>query len=112
MVKSIGNIDFVSEYDNGNSGTSFNIDWNNGNHQKITLTGNVTLTFTNPSGIGMRTLKIVQDATGSRTITWPTIVKWAGGVAPTITTTANGYDMIAFRFDGSFYDALEALDFN
>ena len=40
---------FSSEYDNGKSGTSKTIDWNNGNKQRITLTGNCTLTFTAPA---------------------------------------------------------------
>lgn len=41
------------------------------------------------------TLYIAQDATGGRTITWPT-VKWAGGVAPVISTAANAIDIYTF----------------
>lgn len=69
----------------------------NGNVHKLTLTGAVTLTFsgaTNGSGCSM-TLYIAQDATGGRTITWPT-VKWAGGVAPDISTAANAIDIYTF----------------
>lgn len=69
----------------------------NGNVHKLTLTGAVTLTFsgaTNGSGCSM-TLYIAQDATGGRTITWPT-VKWAGGVAPVISTAANAIDIYTF----------------
>lgn len=40
------------------------------------------------------TLFVTQDATGSRTITWPASVKWSGGTIPTLTTAANKIDVI------------------
>ena len=104
---------FSSEYDNGNSGTSKTIDWNNGNKQKITLTGNCTLTFTAPAGgVGNYQLLVIQDGTGSRTLTWPGTVKWAGGVASTLTLTAAGVDIISFYYNGTNYYACAALGFN
>lgn len=39
-------------------------------------------------------LAVTQDATGSRTVTWPSSVKWPGGTAPTLTTTASAIDWI------------------
>ena len=44
------------------------------------------------------TLKVVQDGTGNRSITWPssTVLKWAGGTAPTLTGTANSCDVFTF----------------
>ncbi len=75
------------------------IDMNNGNVHSITLTGNATLTFDNPIATGDSssfTLIAKQDATGSRVITWPGSVKWAANTAPTLTTTANRYDILAF----------------
>jgi len=41
-----------------------------------------------------------QDATGSRTVTWST-VKWAGGTAPTITSTASRQDILSFFSDST-----------
>ena len=41
-----------------------------------------------------------QDGTGSRTVTWST-VKWAGGTAPTITSTASKQDIYSFFADGT-----------
>ncbi len=41
-------------------------------------------------------IRVVQDATGSRTVNWFTTIKWAGGVAPTLTTTANKIDVFGF----------------
>ena len=75
------------------------IDMNNGNVHSITLTGNATLNFDNPIATGDSssfTLIAKQDGTGSRVITWPGTVKWAANTPPTLTTTANRYDILAF----------------
>ncbi|MCL4405314.1 MAG: prepilin-type N-terminal cleavage/methylation domain-containing protein [Patescibacteria group bacterium] len=83
--------------------SSMTIDWSKGNTQKIVLTGNATLTFTNGQPGGKYSLMLVQDSTGGRTITWPSNVKWSGGTAPTLTTTANKTDFVGFIFGGSNY---------
>lgn len=90
-------------YDNGNSGAgTVAINWTNGMTQKVTLTGNPTFTFANPiSGTYFR-LNLIQDGTGSRTVTWPTIT-WKGGAAPTLTTTAGKTDLCSFFYNGSAY---------
>lgn len=95
---------FDAVYDNGNSGTAKTIDWNNGNLQKVTLTGNVTFTFTAPAGPGTFQLRLLQDATGLRTITWPSAVKWPNGVAPTHPLVASTYGWAIFTYDGTNYD--------
>jgi hypothetical protein len=52
--------------------------------------------------VGTYILHVIQDATGSRTITtWNSIFKWPGGVAPTLTTTANARDVFSFVCDGT-----------
>jgi len=64
------------------------------------LTMNASITTLTLSGapasgtVGTFTLFITQDATGSRTITWPAAVKWANGVAPTLTTTGTKIDIV------------------
>lgn len=66
--------------------------------------GNATFTFSNPPPAGsLVTIVLVQDGTGSRTATWPASVKWGGGAAPTLTTTASKRDVFHFMWDGSFY---------
>ncbi len=106
-------VTFNTEYDNGASGISKTIDWNNGQKQKITLTANCTLTFADfTSGVANCVLKIVQDATGSRTVTFPIGVLWEGGTAPTLTTTANAVDILSFYFDGSYYYGVAGLNFS
>lgn len=97
--------------DDGNSGTSKTIDWTQGAAHKLTLTGNVTLTFTAPSGPCWLQLRLTQDGTGSRTVTWPSM-KWAGGGAPTLTTTATtGTDIVSIWYDGSAYYGAALLNF-
>jgi hypothetical protein len=81
-----------------------NIDWNLDNEQvaKVTLTDNRTLN--NPSNMvdgGTYVLRVIQDATGSRTLAYGTAYKWVGGVAPVLSTTASSIDLISFISDGT-----------
>lgn len=81
------------------SGATETIDLEVANVKDLTLTANCTLTFSNPPATGIAgsfTLILRQDATGSRTVTWPASVRWAGGVAPTLTTTASRTDIFTF----------------
>jgi hypothetical protein len=90
-------------FDAGNSSTAIALNLANGNVQKLTLTGNCTITLTSPASGTMRslTLLVFQDATGTRTITWPGSVKWGNAGAPTLTVTASKMDMISlFTVDG------------
>jgi hypothetical protein len=70
------------------------IDWSTGNTQAIMLTAATNIvvnsTSSNPINGGKYTLRICQDPTGSRTLTWanPVNLRWWNGTT-TITTTAN-----------------------
>lgn len=83
-----------------NSSTAITLALTNGTVQIITLTGNATITM--PSAVSGKSfiMFLKQDATGSRTVTWTT-VKWAGGTAPTITSTASRQDIYSFFSDGT-----------
>jgi hypothetical protein len=102
-IQQTGGQNFTQLYDAGNSSTSKTIDWNNGNLQKVTMTGNCTFTFSNPQTGAYYTLLLVQDGTGSRTAVWPATVKWAGATTPTLTTTASRTDVVTFLWDGTRY---------
>lgn len=92
-------------------GATINTNWNNGNTQTVTLAGNRTMaTPTNPQTGATYTYIIKQDATGGRTLTWFTI-RWAGGTAPTLTATANKWDIITLKYDGTNYFGTAALNF-
>lgn len=73
------------------------INWNmaNGYNAKVTLGGNRTLaTPTNPQLGITYSLNVIQDGTGSRTMTWPAAFDWGTTGAPTLTTTASKRDRI------------------
>jgi hypothetical protein len=61
-----------------------------------------TTTFTFPTNTAGKsfTLKLVQDATGSRLVSWPT-VKWGTAGAPTLSTAAGKIDLVTFVGDGT-----------
>jgi hypothetical protein len=84
-----------------NTGTAYTINIANGSVQYLTLTGNCTYTFPTPVAGKSFTLIQKQDGTGSRTVTWPAAVKWPGGTAPTITSTASKADKFIFTADGT-----------
>ena len=62
----------------------------------VTLGGNRTLAVTNAVAGDRFLLKLVQDGTGSRTVTWWSTINWPGGSAPTLTTTAAKADYFEF----------------
>jgi len=101
------------EKDAGNSGVAIAIDWDNGNNQLITLTGNAAITFTHPTAGCWYQLRLVQDVVGSRIPTWPANVKWMGGVTPTFTTTASRTDIVSLYYNGTNYlGAVVGLNWN
>ena len=87
------------------------IDWGAGNHFAFTFGAqNETFTFTAPTNPGYFTLSLLQDSVGSRTATWPATVEWAGGSAPTLTTTATtGKDLVTFLWDGTAYQNVSVI---
>lgn len=103
---------FDAEVDNSDSGAADTIDWGVGNKQKSTLTDNCTFTFTAPDGQCNLILRLIQDATGSRTVTWPGTVKWPSGTAPTLSTGANAIDIIALYWNGTSYFGVASLNFS
>jgi hypothetical protein len=93
---------YTEETVTANTGTAYTINLANGSVQYLTLTGNCTYTFPTPVAGVSFTLIQRQDATGGRTVTWPSSVDWPGAVAPTLTSTAQRVDKFVFTaIDGS-----------
>ena len=88
-----------------NSSTAITLALTNGTVQIITLTGNATITMPTATSGKSFIMFLKQDATGSRTVTWST-VKWAGGTAPTITSTASRQDILSFFADGTNWNGV------
>ena len=72
-------------------------DMDDGNNATVTLGGNRTLD--NPSNITVGqsgSIFIVQDGTGSRTLSYGSAFDFASGTAPTLSTAANAVDRIDY----------------
>lgn len=79
-----------------NSGTAVTLALASGTVLSYTLTGNCTFTMPATTSGTSFMVKLIQDGTGGRTAVF-TGVKWPGGTAPTITTTATtGTDLLSF----------------
>ena len=93
------------------SGT-ITIDWKLGNKVSLTLTGDVTLAFEDPPKSANLLLKIQQDSTGGRSLTFPSNVKWPDGMSPNITDTPNAIDIFTFFFDGTDYFGIPSYNYS
>ena len=83
-------------------GATITADFALANNFSVTLGGNRTLG--NPTNVVVGQsgiIKITQDATGSRTLAYGSSWDFAGGTAPTLTTTANAVDILAYYVDSS-----------
>jgi len=80
------------------------VSWNALTQQvaKVTLAGNRTLGSASSGVTGeFISLLVIQDGSGSRTLTWNGAYEFASDTAPTLTTTANLGDLFVFRYNGS-----------
>ena len=69
---------------------------------KLTLGGNRTLAAASNGTTGQFiSILVIQDGTGSRTLTWNAVYEFAADTAPTLTTTASKGDVFVFRYNGS-----------
>ena len=69
---------------------------------KVTLGGNRTLGAASGGVAGaFVSLLIIQDGTGSRTVSFNAAYEFAEDTAPTLTTTASKGDLFVFRYNGS-----------
>lgn len=108
MPKFLNAVNFDSHYGQLKSdtdGTTVTFDLSVSDKHTVTLGGNRTLALSN-SQVGQQfVIVLVQDVTGTRTVTWFGTIKWAGGVTPTLTTTASKADVFTFLCvsSGNYY---------
>ena len=85
---------------------TFNIDTSK--IHTVTLGGNRTLAVTQDTVGYAFVIRLKQDGTGSRTVTWWAGISWPGGSAPTLSTSASAIDAFGFvktaagAYDGYF----------
>ena len=79
------------------SATTVTINLADSNNFSCTMAHNIT--FANPTNVvagQSGSIFLTQDGTGSRTGSWGANFDWAGGTAPTLTTTAAAVDRIDY----------------
>ena len=71
---------------------------------KVTLGGNRTIGLASGGVSGaFISILVIQDGSGSRTVTWNAAYEFTGDTAPTLTTTADKGDLFVFRYNGSIW---------
>ena len=69
---------------------------------KVTLGANRTIGLASGGVAGaFISILIIQDGTGSRTVSWNAAYEFAADTAPTLTTTASKGDLFVFRYNGA-----------
>jgi hypothetical protein len=89
--------------DHAAAGATEEVDFAVSNEHTIILDENLTLTFAHAVNGGRYTIVLIQDGTGTNTVTWPAEVKWPGGTAPVITATADKADLVTLYYNGTVY---------
>jgi hypothetical protein len=82
-------------------GATITFDLSAGNIHQVTLGGNRTLALSNAATGKAFVIRLIQDGTGTRTVTWFTTIKWPFGVTPTLTTTIGKTDVFGFICTGA-----------
>ena len=71
---------------------------------KLTLGGNRAISAPTNGATGQFiSIAVIQDATGSRTLTWNSAYEFTGDSAPTLTTTVSKADVFVFRYNGTVW---------
>lgn len=103
---------YQEEAHTGTGGATFSVVLTNGCIQTVSLSANCTLTFPTPVD-GLQFTLVLTQTTGGHSVVWPSVVRWAGGTAPTLTTTAGQVDVVGFMAVGArWLGFVGGLNFN
>jgi hypothetical protein len=92
----------ISPYASLTDAATVTVDLSLSNNFQVTLGGNQVLGApTNVTAGQSGVIRVVQDATGGRTLSYNTTWKFAGGTIPTLTTTANAIDLLAYHVESA-----------
>lgn len=84
-------------------GATETVSWTNGDRQKMTLDENLTITFSNATAGQTITLLMLQDGSGTNTITFADTIVWADATTPTWGTTADKWNVAVITYTGAEY---------
>ena len=82
----------VSKQSIGITSATTTIDLSNGNMIVATQSANTTVSFANTSNGNVYFIRLKDETTTARTITWPHIINWDGGSAPSLVVNDGGSD--------------------
>ena len=82
------------------SSANITVSLTEGQYQTVTLTSNAAMAITQPLSPCTFYIHIHQDATGGRTLSFPS-GKWVNGTVKTITGAANSHDLLMIHYYGS-----------
>lgn len=82
--------------DLGSTGGAITVDWSTARRQYVALDANATISFTGLEAGGEYVLYTEQGSTAPVSVSWSTAVKWAGGTAPTASTSTGAVDIYEF----------------
>ena len=92
-----------------------NVSWDLDTQQVATLTLDGDLVLDNPTNMndgGQYVLRLIQDGTGTRLLTYGSAYKFPGGTAPTLSTGTTDRDKIGFDSDGTNMDGNFAANYS
>jgi hypothetical protein len=94
-------------------GSTVTFDLSATNTHTVTLGGNRTLALANMANGQVAHIELVQDGTGSRTVTWSNTIRWSAGAAPTLATVGGKADLITIlkRGDGTYAGGLALANY-
>lgn len=110
----LGNAEWQTLYpptDTLTYGATINWDLEGINKSYVELTGDATLAAPTNMEDKVYILTIEQDATGSRTLSYNSVYKFPGGVAPTLSTDANARDKLTCDCNGTILECVLTKDF-
>ena len=96
----VKSVEFNALYDNGNSGATPTINWQNGNYQKIAVSENTLFTFSN-AFIGTITLQITFSGAYTAGFNAGYTILEEGGIEISFTETLNAVDILKVMYLGT-----------
>jgi hypothetical protein len=86
------------------SNATSTFDFGYSNIHSLTLSNaTTTISFANPVAGQAIIARLGQDGSGNRRVVFPSTIYWAGGTAPTLTSTASKTDVVGFLCTASGY---------
>lgn len=79
------------------SGEALTVKLSEGTVWSVTLNKNCAITLPTPEAGKSFALRLVQDGSGGRVVTWPANARWSGGVYPQLSLVKESIDIVYFQ---------------